>query len=184
MKLASAIVLSMGVTQTAATLTQAMKDAILKKHNDLRAAVKPPHAPCTAADMETLVWDSALETAAQTYADKCIGDHDPALTSMGGSTSHGENLFMQFPGTDFTQDQLLTKGVQGWYDEYKDTEWTLDSKGLNSKKYTDTSKCQSPDTANSACFIGHFTGHLGKDKQDWLCGEAVPQWHRPHYRRH
>jgi len=147
----SLALLLLGVsTAQAATgpLTQANKDAILAKHNALRAGVS---APCTAADMETLVWDSTLEAASQVWADGCVGDHDQNRGSV------GENLFMAMPTSDYTEDQLVG-GVQAWYDEIQDTEWSTSSAGLKSKVYNDPqTTCQSYDGNTGACMIGHFT---------------------------
>merc|ERR1712139_373615 len=79
-----------------ATLTTSQEDLILNRHNKLRSETAKgsnsqwtAKLPCTAADMEKMVWDSVLATEAQTYADQCIFAH-PAEAGK----QFGENLWM------------------------------------------------------------------------------------------
>merc|ERR1719454_2025819 len=95
-------------TSSNAAISPALKTLIVNKHNELRGAVSQP---CTAADMETLVWDDTIAAASQAYADNCVGDHDPQLKSMGGTIPHGENLYMHFPQTTYTDNDIITGGV-------------------------------------------------------------------------
>jgi len=162
-----ALIVSSIVVPISAALTSAQETEILNRHNSLRSSVS---SPCTAADMEKMVWDTTLASAAQTYANGCVGDHDPQLTSMGGSVSQGENLFMQFPGTDYTTAQLV-QGAQDWYDEIQDTEWTTSSLGLKSKVYADYSACKAPESGK--CSIGHFTQVVWAKSNKIGCGVAA-----------
>jgi hypothetical protein len=142
--------LLLGASKVDATLTTAEKNGILAKHNELRAAIA---TPCTASDMETLVWDDDLATASQTYADACVGDHDPRA-----AIDFGENLWMLTSGSNYNQADIIG-AVQEWYDEIKDVEWIKNAAGeyAEAKSKAGTAGCESPDHANGNCFIGHFT---------------------------
>jgi len=146
-----------------ATLTSAEKTNILNKHNELRAAIANP---CTATDMETLVWDDTLATQSQTWADACVGDHDPKA-----AIDFGENLWMLTNSKEYSSADL-TKAVQEWYDEIKDVEWQKDAAGEYSeaKSKAGTKDCASPDAANGNCFIGHFTQVVWAKSNKVGCG--------------
>jgi len=90
--------------------TQAQKDALLRKHNDLRAAMG-------ASDMTMMVWDDTLANAAQTYASGCPSGH-----SKNRPNSVGENLAWKWSSSvrSLTATTDFTPSVQSWYDEIKD----------------------------------------------------------------
>lgn len=80
--------------QCPAQLTTAERDQLLADHNQVRSTVNP-----TAANMTRLVWDPALATVAQNWANQCRWAHNPnaaadyaALSSNGGGA--GENIFV------------------------------------------------------------------------------------------
>lgn len=157
------LVLLTCVPRGSATLTQAEKDGILNKHNDLRAMISKP---CTASDMETLVWDDTLATESQAYADKCVGDHDPDA-----AVKFGENLWMLTSSSNYKSSDVIG-AVQEWYDEIKDVEWIKNSDGeyAEAKSKAGTAGCASPDTANGNCFIGHFTQVVWAKSNKVGCG--------------
>jgi hypothetical protein len=146
-----------------ATLTASEKTSILKKHNDLRAAIT---TPCSATDMETLVWDETLATESQAYADACVGDH-PADAGK----KFGENLWMLTSGSTYSSDDLVG-AVQEWYNEIKDVEWIKNAAGdyAEAKSKAGTAGCESPDTPNGNCFIGHFTQVVWAKSNKVGCG--------------
>lgn len=116
------------VTTTAAPtqvplLTQSQKDAIVQKHNALRAGLG-------ASDMTKMTWDDTLANAAQQYVSglslltqqsneslqKCPGGH-----SQNRANSVGENMAWKWStGFKFTHTTDFTPSVQSWYDEIKD----------------------------------------------------------------
>lgn len=116
------------VTPTAAPtqvplLTQSQKDAIVQKHNALRAGLG-------ASDMTKMTWDDTLANAAQQYVSglslltqqsneslqKCPGGH-----SQNRANSVGENMAWKWSsGFKFTHTTDFTPSVQSWYDEIKD----------------------------------------------------------------
>jgi hypothetical protein len=103
-------------------MSDEQKKAVLDRHNKLRSKRNATYQPCTAADMEAMVWDDKLAAESQAWADGCIGDHADRA-----GKDFGENLFMSMPDTSYTSD-ALTKGVQDWYDEIVDSVWHLDDK--------------------------------------------------------
>eukprot|EP00927_Polykrikos_kofoidii_P011482 TRINITY_DN14883_c0_g1_i1.p1 TRINITY_DN14883_c0_g1~~TRINITY_DN14883_c0_g1_i1.p1 ORF type:complete len:428 (+),score=23.02 TRINITY_DN14883_c0_g1_i1:38-1321(+) len=149
------------------SLSTAQQQAIVDKHNTLRAGVR---VPCTAADMETLVWDTALATASANYASQCVWQHDPANSAKGW----GENLAMSWSslGSQVTTG-ALTGFVQAWYDEVEDTEWTADGTGATSKNYSNpNTQCKSPN-GSGACMIGHYTQVVWAKSNKVGCGAVV-----------
>ena len=97
--------LAVVVAAAFAQLSAEVKEALLLKHNALRA--QEP-----ASDMVKMVWDADTAALAQAWADKCTIGH----SSRGERNGAGENLYMHSwalsrPGND------LTDGVQNWYDE-------------------------------------------------------------------
>jgi len=160
--------LFMAATVDAAVLTAEQKTAVVDKHNALRAAVSKP---CTATDMETMVWDDTLAAAAVTWAEACVGDHDPKA-----AIDFGENLWMSFGGAGTTYATSdFPKATQSWYDEIGDVDWIKDSNGVyteaKSKVYSAGGKvCSSADTANGICYIGHFTQVVWAKSNKIGCG--------------
>ena len=78
----------------AQVFTQADKKAILVAHNQARCAVSP-----TAQTMPALVWNTALETTAQTWASSCVDNDLNGLIdhNLNRSDGHpyyvGENIY-------------------------------------------------------------------------------------------
>lgn len=126
-------------------MTADEQQAVVDRHNQLRAMHNKTHQPCTAADMEAMVWDEKLATEAQAWADSCVGDH-----ADGAGSEFGENIFVQFPDTKYTVKDLVG-GVQGWYDEIVDTVWDIKDRKVTSKPL-DQCKERSGDTCN----VGHY----------------------------
>ena len=60
-------------------VTLAQKNALVERHNTLRAAIK---YPCTASNMEVMEWDETLAQAAESYAQRCEWAHDSENTAM------------------------------------------------------------------------------------------------------
>ncbi|XP_072041744.1 GLIPR1-like protein 1 [Amphiura filiformis] len=95
--------------QTAGTvvpLTQALKDAILDRHNELRGQVSPP-----AMDMQYMYWDDYATTQAEQWVARCVFQH-------GGKDSYyGQNLgytTLRFSGPADAGLYL----INSWYDEH------------------------------------------------------------------
>jgi len=88
--------------------TQAQKDAIVHKHNVLRAGMG-------ASDMTKMVWDDTLANAAQQYVSGCPKGHSQNRNGA------GENIAWKWStGMKLTASTDVTPSVQSWYDEYKD----------------------------------------------------------------
>ena len=114
---------------TASTITkemsQAGKDAILARHNDLRrrlAQGEEANQPA-ASDMRELVWDEELERIAQRWVDQCTPGHDSIRTKL-DSSNVGQNAF-QLTTSQQLDETALNAGlpaiVQSWYDEVTQT---------------------------------------------------------------
>jgi len=116
--------------------------------------------------METMVWDDTLATESQTYADACVGDHHGDAGSK-----FGENLWMLTSGSTYSSADIVG-AVQEWYDEIKDVEWIKNAAGdyAEAKSKAGTTGCESPDTANGNCFIGHFTQVVWAKSNKVGCG--------------
>lgn len=119
--------------------------AVVDKHNDLRRTRNAEHQPCTAADMEAMVWDAQLAADAKAYSDDCVGDH-----ADGAGSQFGENIWVQYPDHRYTTDDLVA-GVQSWYDEIVDTVWNIDDMKVTSKPYD-----QCTETSGDTCNVGHY----------------------------
>mmetsp|Transcript_15999 Transcript_15999/g.37725 ORF Transcript_15999/g.37725 Transcript_15999/m.37725 type:complete len:402 (+) Transcript_15999:56-1261(+) len=146
-------------------MTDALRTALLNKHNALRSAQS---VPCTAANMPRLEWDTALETASTSYSQLCQWWHDPT----NGANSWGENLAYQWSsnGLEVTE-SLLVGMVQAWYDEIDDTEWNNDYTIVNSVTYADPqSQCKSYDATDGNCMIGHYTQVVAAKSSKVGCG--------------
>mmetsp|Transcript_7154 Transcript_7154/g.12732 ORF Transcript_7154/g.12732 Transcript_7154/m.12732 type:complete len:394 (+) Transcript_7154:1-1182(+) len=135
------------------TITQEQRTEILKRHNDLRAAVSDP---CSASDMMLMTWDDDLEVASRAYAEQCYWGHDPTNSANGW----GENLAMSFASShvpDVTL-EMVVGFAQAWYDEVVDTEWYEDNTRVRSKTLANPQQdCQSYDEDDGDCMIGHYT---------------------------
>jgi len=85
-------------------LDQAMKDHILKLHNDYRSQ---QHS----SNMGKLEWDPALEAKASAWAGRCVYKH----------SGRGENMAYRagYPHMDQTEKQRVEGAMQAFYDEIK-----------------------------------------------------------------
>ncbi|XP_050182642.1 peptidase inhibitor 16-like [Myiozetetes cayanensis] len=84
------------------SLSDEEKKIILDEHNRYRSQVSPP-----ARAMMKMTWDAKLEADAQSYAEKCIWEHNEERGR------HGKNLFAMAPSTD------LKHAVAEWNGERK-----------------------------------------------------------------
>jgi len=96
------------VSSVAAALSQAQQDAVVLKHNELRASLG-------ASDMMMLTWSQTLANTAQAHSASCPGSRHSA-------TNAGENM-AQKAGSNFqlTARTDLTGMVQSWFDEKSDS---------------------------------------------------------------
>jgi len=132
-------------SRTPTKMTAEQQTAVVDRHNQLRASRNATHQPCTAADMEVMVWDDQLAADAQAYADGCVGDH-----AEGAGSKFGENIFIQFPDTSYTGKDLVS-GVQSWHDEIVDTVWDINDRKVTSKPLD---KCT--EVSGDSCNVGHY----------------------------
>lgn len=87
--------------------TKAQQDAIVQKHNELRAKMG-------ASDMTKMGWDDALATAAQQFVAGCPSGH-----SQNRPFGVGENMAWKWAtGMKLTASTDFTPSVQSWYDEF------------------------------------------------------------------
>jgi len=105
------------------SLSRSQMDAIVKKHNDLRAAMG-------ASDMMEMTWDDTLAAAAQKWVSGLSLAEVPG--SQGGSkcpdghsqnrNNAGENMAWKWSSsvTSISPSTDYTPSVQDWYDEVKD----------------------------------------------------------------
>ncbi|KAM7032867.1 peptidase inhibitor 16-like [Acridotheres tristis] len=84
------------------SLSDEEKKIILDEHNKYRSQVSPP-----AMAMMKMTWDKELEALAQSYAEKCIWDHNKERGRR------GENLFAMAPTLE------LEFAVEDWNGEEK-----------------------------------------------------------------
>jgi uncharacterized protein YkwD len=133
---------------TASPFTSSEKQAIVSAHNQKRAGVNP-----SAQNMKTMVWDAALASSAQAYANKCIStagtlmDHN-ADRSKGFSYYVGENIYA-------TQASVANgvDAVNLWYNEVTDYNY-------------DTNTC----AQGKIC--GHYTQLVWATSNKVGCGRA------------
>ncbi|NXM78789.1 PI16 inhibitor, partial [Serilophus lunatus] len=88
------------------SLSEEEKKIILDEHNKYRSQVSPP-----ARAMMKMTWDKELEALAQSYAEKCIWDHNKERGQR------GENLFAMAPNLD------VESAVKEWNGEKKFYSW-------------------------------------------------------------
>eukprot|EP00928_Gymnodinium_smaydae_P032591 TRINITY_DN23560_c0_g1_i1.p1 TRINITY_DN23560_c0_g1~~TRINITY_DN23560_c0_g1_i1.p1 ORF type:complete len:332 (+),score=61.66 TRINITY_DN23560_c0_g1_i1:60-1055(+) len=134
---------------TVSPITQAIKDAIVARHNLYRKNSSVLN--CKAADMETMVWDNALQQAAENYAKQCTFAHPEAELK---AKKQGENIYMQSPAAA-TSAAHMEYSVFSWWDEIRDAKW-VDDKYVMPIKRDDPKQCAGPD-AEGNCQIGHYT---------------------------
>jgi uncharacterized protein YkwD len=122
-------------TQKKNSLSDAQRDAILAKHNELRnklASGEQSGQPA-AKDIEEMEWDTELAELAQTYANKCPDGHNPNRKTSSYSSA-GENLYWSMSSAE--KDVDYGDAAQAWYDEVKDfTDKSLIAKFTSSKNF-------------------------------------------------
>ncbi|NXM28766.1 PI16 inhibitor, partial [Oxyruncus cristatus] len=96
------VFLVLTVLELSWSLSDEEKKIILDEHNRYRSQVSPP-----ARAMMKLTWDKELESLAQSYAEKCIWDHNKERGRR------GENLFAMAPMLE------LEFAVEDWNGEEK-----------------------------------------------------------------
>merc|ERR1712055_701703 len=90
-------------------MTQASKEAVLAKHNELRRKVAKGEEAGQpgASNMRELVWDEELEAIAQRWADQCTFEHDEERgRTMLDGTGIGQNLHISIDPFGMDQDGL------------------------------------------------------------------------------
>ncbi|XP_023797839.1 peptidase inhibitor 16-like isoform X4 [Cyanistes caeruleus] len=96
------VLLVLSVLELSWSLSDEEKKIILDEHNRYRSQVSPP-----AKAMMKMTWDKELEVLAQSYAEKCIWDHNKERGRR------GENLFAMAPTLE------LEFAVEDWNGEEK-----------------------------------------------------------------
>ncbi|XP_063274478.1 peptidase inhibitor 16 isoform X3 [Prinia subflava] len=96
------VLLVLSMLQLSWSLSDEEKKIILDEHNKYRSQVSPP-----AKGMMKMTWDKELEALAQSYAEKCIWDHNKERGRR------GENLFAMAPTLE------LEFAVEDWNGEEK-----------------------------------------------------------------
>ena len=90
-------------------LSEAGKQALLDKHNALRAKVargEETNGPQpAAANMKKLVWNEELAVIAQRWADQCIFEHDTNREKTDGVWV-GQNLYLHGSSTQYTYEEV------------------------------------------------------------------------------
>jgi len=142
--------------------SKAVKDAIVDRHNELRAKIangkekrgvdgRQPKA----ANMRKLVWNDELAKIAQRWINQCAGAHDKNRRTDAFSWV-GQNWAMSSDPNASKQQQLAVSFVGMWYDEVKD---------MTTKALTD------PTGNNGATgVIGHYTQVVWAETTDVGCG--------------
>jgi len=156
---------SCGDVKITGVSSQAVKDAIVDKHNELRAKVangkekrgvngRQPKA----SNMRKLVWNDELAEVAQRWVDQCTNGHDKNRRTE--EFSHvGQNWAWQGSWKIDDQAELAPIMVERWYDEVKD----MTTKAL--KAYS-SNKAETGATG----VIGHYTQVVWADTAEVGCG--------------
>jgi len=154
-----------GVVSVSGITDQAMKDAIVSKHNDLRSKVANglevlgvDGTQPKAANMRELVWNDELAEVAQRWVDQCAGAHDSNRRTETFS-SVGQNWAAMYGGNHDDSNAKATQMVENWYSEVKD----ITLKAVNS---------YSSDLAvtGSTGVIGHYTQVVWAETAEVGCG--------------
>merc|ERR1719284_2267483 len=154
---------SCGDVKLTGVSSQAVKDAIVAKHNELRAKIangkekrgvdgRQPKA----ANMRELKWNDELAKIAQRWINQCAGAHDKNRRTNDFSWV-GQNWAMSSNGNKDQQQSLATSFVQMWYDEVKD---------MSKKALTDPTGKNNGKTG----VIGHYTQVVWAETTDVGCG--------------
>lgn len=141
------VIASLAVYIGEAALSQEQQDAVVLKHNELRASLG-------ASDMMMLTWSQTLADAAQAHSGACPGSSH----SNNRPNSVGENM-AQAAGSNFqlTATTDLTGHVQSWFDEKSDS-----GSYQTGGKFTGFSPC------TSVC--GHYTQVAWQGANQIGCG--------------
>ena len=137
-------------------MTEAMKQEILDKHNELRAKVANGNedGQPSATNMNKLIWDDELASNAQLWADQCKFDHDPNRETIKYNGPIGQNLATAMKSWN-DMEWELSKKIQDWYDEVKD--WPAANVGAFS-------------TTGATGVIGHYTQLVWAETKRIGCG--------------
>jgi len=145
-----------------------IQQMLLDKHNYYRSLVASGNTPGypAATNIESLVWDPALASVAQTYAEKCIWTHnadrktqfyqrgDHSMWYDSSDIGVGENLYAFGPGS-YDPNSIIW-GVGAWYNEYPN--WSYGTSGTY----------PSPCATGQVC--GHFTQLIWGNSRYVGCG--------------
>ena len=137
-------------------MTEAMKQEILDKHNELRAKVANGQeaGQPSATNMKKLIWDDELASNAQLWADQCPDGHDSNRQTIKYSGYIGQNMADSWSSRN-NMYWGLGKKVQNWYDEVKD--WSAANVGAFSQ-------------AGATGITGHYTQVVWAETQYVGCG--------------
>mmetsp|Transcript_10434 Transcript_10434/g.23662 ORF Transcript_10434/g.23662 Transcript_10434/m.23662 type:complete len:366 (+) Transcript_10434:102-1199(+) len=141
-----------------AEMTTAWRNAILRRHNDLRRA---QNDPCTATNMLQMTWDENLQAEAAVHSAKCVYEADSRNNNA--NNLWGENFAMSYTNAEPPQitQNLLLNLVQRWYDEIQDVEWYADFTRVRPMSYANPGvSCSSYDPSSLGCHITFFTAMM------------------------
>ena len=130
------------------SLSDAAKDKLVAKHNELRNKLASGQQSGQPAgkNIEEVVWDNELGELAQKYANTCPSGHNSNRKTTSYSQS-GENLYWSMSSVE--QDVDYSQAAQSWYDEVKD----FNDKSLIAKFASDSNFHK----------IGHYTQVIWHD---------------------
>jgi len=157
---------SCGDVKVTGVTNQAVKDAIVKKHNELRSKVAKGKetrgvdgSQPKASNMRKLVWNDELAEVAQRWVDQCVSGHDKNRRTETFSSGVGQNWAWQGNWKMDEQIEIAPIMVERWYDEVKDiTNKAVDSFSSNNA------------VTGSTGVIGHYTQVVWADTTDVGCG--------------
>jgi len=141
--------------------SSAAKQAIVDKHNELRAKVARGEETNgnqpQASNMKKLVWNDELAVIAQRWADQCTFEHDTNRQKTDGIWV-GQNLYVKASSNQATYDELMAampdEGSLAWYNE-------VVAPGFNANHVD-------PFVFNSGA--GHYTQVVWADTDEIGCG--------------
>lgn len=154
-------------------MAQVNKDAIVNKHNELRARIAKGEetqgvggGQPKAANMLKMIWSDELAAVAQRWADQCVSGHDEnRRTATYGAV--GQNYGMR--GSSVEGDTTdWGSFIQKWYDEVKD--WPA-------------ANVESFDNAGATGTTGHYTQVVWAESREVGCGYVYfkeGSWYRKH----
>jgi len=111
-------------------LDPAAQQAILDRHNELRAKVARGEETNgdqpSAANMRKMAWNSELTAISQRWADQCTFGHDSVRT-LADSTRVGQNAYYSASSNQLSQSEVMGRAsyaVDSWYNEVADPGFT------------------------------------------------------------